>query len=133
MNLEQGGNESLRDYIKRFTTTIKSVEKLINDVAILALQSGFRASNDSTSLTKKPATTLSKAMKRAYQEMDVEEMLEWKFKKARARTNNPINFLVKEKNFSNGKNIEERELANESNENVIPTSNQREFFLNLRD
>lgn len=65
---------------------IQSVEKLSEEVATLALQLDLRARNFAASLERKPTTSLTKTMKRVYQEMVVEEMFEGKFKKARTQT-----------------------------------------------
>lgn len=63
---------------------IQTIDKLIGEVVVLALQSDLRESNYDVSLVRISATTHSETMKRAYQDMDIKEMLEGKFRKVRA-------------------------------------------------
>lgn len=75
----------MQEYIKRFAIAMQSIDELSDEVAALGLQSGLKTSNYVRSLARKSAATLAKAMKRAYQEMDMEEMLKEKFRKARKK------------------------------------------------
>lgn len=59
LNIEQGANGMLIEYIKRFATTVQSIDKPLNEVAIFTLQSGqLNATNYAASLTRKPTSTL---------------------------------------------------------------------------
>lgn len=66
-------------------------------------------------------------MKRVYKEMDIEEMLEGKFKKARFKARNLINANTK---FEKDGTIPKEKG---SSNNIIPRSKQREIFFNLKE
>lgn len=83
--MEQGANETLQEYIKRFAIVVRQAWSLSNEVAILALISGLKASNFAVKLARKPPATLKEAIDKAYHEVDVEEMLEGIFSKARVK------------------------------------------------
>lgn len=89
LNMEQGPNETLREYIKRFSIAVHQASSPSDEVATLALILGLKASNFTTKLAKKLPATLHEVIDKAYHEMDVEEMLEGKFSKAREKANNP--------------------------------------------
>lgn len=86
INIKQGLNKTLREFIKRFVTTLQAVDNPLDEVAIFVLQSALKPNNFPTKLARKPPNTLSKAINRAYRKMEVEEMLEGKFKEARGKT-----------------------------------------------
>lgn len=73
----------LQEYVKRFATTMQSVDRPSNEVAIIASQQGLQASNFAASLARNPTSSLAKVMNKAYHEMHVEEILEGKLKKVR--------------------------------------------------
>lgn len=58
LNIKQGTNETLREFITRFSSAIRSNSKTSDDVAILALQAELKASNFTTSLTREPTHLL---------------------------------------------------------------------------
>lgn len=64
---------------------MQSADRSSDKVIILALQSGLRASNFMTSFLRNSTTSLVEITGRAYQDMNVEEMLYKKFMKVRAR------------------------------------------------
>lgn len=66
LNTEQGTNETLWEYIKRFAIVVQKADNLSNEVAILALQSGLKANNFATKVARKPFDTLAKAIKKMY-------------------------------------------------------------------
>lgn len=88
LNIEQGVNETLREFVKRFTTALQVVDSPSDEVAIRALQSGLKGNNFTTKFAKKLAKTLSEAIERAHWEMNVEEMLDRKFKEATLKARN---------------------------------------------
>lgn len=51
--------------------TMQSIDKPFDEVAILYLQPGLKASNYAASLATSLVATLSKAIKRVYQEMEI--------------------------------------------------------------
>lgn len=58
LNIEQGGNETLYEYIKRFVAKMKFINKSFDEAALLVLQSSLKASSFTTSLTRNPVVTL---------------------------------------------------------------------------
>lgn len=87
LNIKPGTNETLRKFMNRFSLAMRSVNRLFDEVAILALQPGLKESNFLASITRDPTYTLDEVTKRAYREMDIEEMLEGNFKEARTKNN----------------------------------------------
>lgn len=69
------------------------VDNPFDEVAILAVQARLKGNDFVSKMVRKPTSTLTKAIKRAYQEMDVEEMLEGKFKEAKTKVadGKPVN------------------------------------------
>lgn len=78
-------NETLREFIKRFSITIWIADNPSDEVAIMALLSGLKGNNFTAKLARKPPSTLVEAVKCVYQEMDDEELLDGKFREAQER------------------------------------------------
>jgi Retrotransposon gag protein len=65
MNVVQGKNESLRDYIKRFTDETLGITDLENKIAMVALQSGTTNLYFKMSLAKHPPEDMAELQLRA--------------------------------------------------------------------
>ena len=75
MNLEQGKNESLRDYLNRFTKEALKVLDLDEKVAMIALQQGTTDVYFKRSLTKHPPEDMNLLQHRAGKYIKAEESM----------------------------------------------------------
>ena len=75
MNLHQGRNEALRDYMNRFTKKALKVPDLDQKVAMIALQQGTTDDNFRRSLAKRAPETMSELQERAGKYIKAEESL----------------------------------------------------------
>lgn len=103
---------------------LQTVDKPSDEDAILALQSRLKGSNFATRLAIKPTRNLSEAIERAYREMEVEDMLDGKFKEARTK--------FSETCMLNNEAKESTPKVREVSKDPIPKTNQSEIFLKLR-
>lgn len=118
INIEQGINKTLREYMKIFANVIQQANNPLDKVAVLALLLGLKASNFAEKLARKPPTTLVETTKRAYQVMDVEEMLEGKFQRARSKAiSSNLNTTFRQPYLNN-------EYRNNKGPSIMPKPNQ---------
>lgn len=75
MNLHQDRNESLREYINRFTKEALKVSDLDQKVAMIALQHGTTYDNFRRSLAKKAPDNMNELQKREGKYIKVKESL----------------------------------------------------------
>ena len=75
MSLHQGKNESLRDYINRFTREALKVPDLEDKVAMIALQQGTTDDHFKRSLAKHPPESMIKLQDRAGKYIKAEESM----------------------------------------------------------
>ncbi|XP_063947130.1 uncharacterized protein LOC108204072 [Daucus carota subsp. sativus] len=75
INLHQGRNESLRDYMNRFTKEALKVPDLDQKVAMIALQQGTRDDNFRRSLAKRAPENMNELQERARKYIKAEESL----------------------------------------------------------
>ncbi|XP_017227520.1 uncharacterized protein LOC108203258 [Daucus carota subsp. sativus] len=75
MNLHQGNNESLREYMNRFTKEALKVSDLDQKVAMIALQQGITDDNFRRSLAKRALDNMNDLQERAGKYIKAEEIL----------------------------------------------------------
>ncbi|KMZ63548.1 hypothetical protein ZOSMA_3G00250 [Zostera marina] len=114
LNVRQKTNETLREYVKRFVETLNRVERPSDSASIMAFKAGLRPTRFAVKITKDPPADIADLFEKAYSAMDVEEMLEEKYKEFKIpTTTSPQNKII----FNQAK----------------PKENQRDKFLELQN
>ena len=75
MSLRQGKNESLQEYMNRFTKEALKVPDLDQKVAMIALQQGIKDDNFRCSLAKRALDNMNEFQERAGKYIKMEESL----------------------------------------------------------
>ena len=75
MNLRQGKNESLQEYMNRFTKEALKVPDLDQKIAMIALQQGTKDDNFCCSLAKRALDNMNELQERVGKYIKTEESL----------------------------------------------------------
>lgn len=113
LNVRQKMSETLREYVKRFAETLNKVERPSDSAIIMAFKAGLRSTRFAVKIAENPPIDIADLFEKAYCAMDVEEMLEKKYKEFKIPVSTPI--------------------LNKNNFSVKPKENQRNRFLELQN
>ena len=75
-SLKQGKNESLKDYVRRFTKEINTLEKFTDGDAIAALREGLQEGELLRSMIRKEPKTFNEFLTRAHEYIKVDDYLQ---------------------------------------------------------
>ncbi|KMZ68651.1 hypothetical protein ZOSMA_234G00260 [Zostera marina] len=113
LNVKQKTNETLREYVKRFAETLNRVEQPSGSAAIMAFKVGLRPTRFAVKIAENLPINIADLFEKAYNAMDIEKMLEEKYKEFKTPTMNTTH--------------------NRNNPSILkPKENQRDKFLELQ-
>ena len=113
MNLHQGKNESLREYMNRFTKEALKVPDLDQKVAMIALQQGTTDDNFCRSLAKRAPDNMKDLLERAGKYIKAEESLR------KSQNNQGPNTNSKKRGSDMEYNAENKYSKREDGENLL--------------
>ena len=112
MNVLQERNESLRDYMNRFTKEALKVPDMDSRVAMIALQRGTTKDDFRKSLAKKAPESMNALQERAGKYIKVEESMKMAYHpQSQSNNNNNININNSRKRLSTTEYNVEKEAA----------------------